>query len=83
MLKIMIPENWAEKLPPHPHWGKIVWHQIYPFEAILSNFGFCGRKAPPHEDFIFIGLYLIIQLHYKSFSYTFATTEVHRIWIWC
>ena len=22
-------------------------HWIYPFQAILSNFGFCGRKAPP------------------------------------
>ena len=50
----MIPENWAEKLPPPPHWGKIVWHQIYPFEAILSNFGFCGRKAlPPRWGTIF------------------------------
>ena len=30
-----------------PGWGKFFWHQIYPFEAILSIFGFCGRKAPP------------------------------------
>ena len=36
----------AEK-PPSPGWGKIFWLQIYPFQAILSNFGFCGRKAPP------------------------------------
>ena len=35
----------AEKAPPG--WGKIFWHQIYPFQAISSNFGFCGRKAPP------------------------------------
>ena len=42
----MIPENWAEKHPPPPpRWGKIFWHQIYPFQAISSNFGFCGRKA--------------------------------------
>ena len=43
----MIPENWAEKPPLPPGWGKISWLQIYPFQAILSNFGFCGRKAPP------------------------------------
>ena len=43
-LKIMIPENWAEK--PPPRWGKIFWLQIYPFQEISSNFGFCGRKAP-------------------------------------
>ena len=35
----------AEK-PPPPRWEKYFWHQIYPFEAIASNFGFCGRKAP-------------------------------------
>ena len=40
----------AEKPPPLPGWGNIFWHQIYPFQAILSNFGFCGRKAsPPHH----------------------------------
>ena len=72
----MIPENWAEKPPlppgwgkkfltsdlsisgnfeqlwflwqksPPPGWGKIFWHQIYPFQAISSNFGFCVRKPP-------------------------------------
>ena len=35
-----------QKSPPTPGWGKIFWLQIYPFQAILSNFGFCGRKAP-------------------------------------
>ena len=35
----------TEKHPP-PGWGKIFWHQIYPFQAILSNFDFCDRKAP-------------------------------------
>ena len=41
--------------PPLPGWGEIFWHQIYPFQAILSNFGFCGRKAPPprmRENFL-------------------------------
>ena len=53
MLKINIPENWAEKTPhpypphPPPRWGNFFLHWIYPFQAILSNFGFCGRKAPP------------------------------------
>ena len=32
---------------PPCRWGKIYWHWIYPFQAISSNFGFCGRKAPP------------------------------------
>ena len=35
---------WWQKSPPR--WGKIFWHQIYPFQAILSNFGFGGRKPP-------------------------------------
>ena len=49
----------AEK-PPPPGWGKIFWHQIYPFQAIYSNFGFCGRKAPPpsriRENFLTLDL---------------------------
>ena len=49
----MIPENWAEKPslspPPHLGWGKICWLQIYPLQAISSNFGFCGRKAHPPQ----------------------------------
>ena len=43
----------AEKPPPRMR--EIFWHQIYPFQAILSNFGFCGRKAPPpkmRENFL-------------------------------
>ena len=43
----------AEKPPPPPTWGKIFWLQIYPFQAISSNFGFCGRKAPPRWGKIF------------------------------
>ena len=38
----------AEK-PPHPGSGKFFLHWIYPFQAISSNFGFCGRKAPPQR----------------------------------
>ena len=37
----------GRKAPPSPRWGKFFWLQIYPFQAILSNFGFCGRKDPP------------------------------------
>ena len=40
-----------QKSPPPPGWGKIFWPQIYPFLAISSNFGFCGRKAPPPLPF--------------------------------
>ena len=36
-----------QKIPPPHRWGKLFWHQIYPIQAISSNFGFCGRKAPP------------------------------------
>ena len=50
MLKIKIPENWAEKPPPPPHrMGEIFFHWIYPFHAISSTFGCCGRKAPPTQ----------------------------------
>ena len=38
---------WQKSPPPPPGWGKIFWLWIYPFQAILSKFGFCGRKAPP------------------------------------
>ena len=36
----------AEKLPP-PRTGKFFLDWMYPFHAILSNFGSAGRKAPP------------------------------------
>ena len=36
---------------PYPSQDEgIFLHWIYPFQAILSNFGFCGRKAPPSQD---------------------------------
>ena len=38
---------WQESPPPSPGWGKFFLHWIYPFQAISSNFGFCGRKDPP------------------------------------
>ena len=41
---------WQKSPPTPPGWGKIFWLQIYPFQAILSNFGFCGRKAPPQDE---------------------------------
>ena len=37
----------AEKPPPL---YKFFLDRIYPFQAISSNFGFCGRKAPPPQD---------------------------------
>ena len=36
----------GRKAPP-PRMREILLHWIYPFQTILSNFGFCGRKAPP------------------------------------
>ena len=44
----------AEKPPPQG-WEKFFWLQIYPFQAISSNFGFCDRKALPprmRENFL-------------------------------
>ena len=38
---------WQKSPASPPGWGKIFWLRIYTFQAILSNFGFCGRKAPP------------------------------------
>ena len=39
-----------QKSPPPPGWGKIFWLWIYPFQVILSNFAFCGRKAPLQDE---------------------------------
>ena len=37
--------------PPRPlGWGKIFWLWLYPFQAILTKFAFCGWKAPPLQD---------------------------------
>ena len=38
---------WQKRPPPPQDEGKICLHWMYPFQAILSNFGFCGRKARP------------------------------------
>ena len=38
---------WQKSPPSPPGWGTFFWHQIYPFQEISSNFGFCGRKASP------------------------------------
>ena len=48
-----IGDELAEK-PPPPNKGNF-FDRIYPFQAISSNFGFCGRKAPPprlRENFL-------------------------------
>ena len=55
---------WWQKRPPR--WGKIFWHQIYPFQAILSNFGFCGRKDTPKEGNIFDTR----SIHFRQFQAT-------------
>ena len=45
---------WQKSPPCPPGWGKFL-DQIYPFQAISSNFGFCGRKAPtPRMKEIFL-----------------------------
>ena len=45
IIEYHIGDELAEKPPPPMR--EIFCLQIYPFQAILSNFGFCGRKAPP------------------------------------
>ena len=49
---------------PLPRWEKNFWHQIYPFEAILSNFGFYGRKAPPPDEGI---IFDFRSIHFRQF----------------
>ena len=46
---------------------EIFLHWIYPFQAISSNFGFCGRKAPPPGwgKFFYIG-----SIHFRQFQAT-------------
>ena len=54
----------AEK-PPALKWGKHFLHWMYPFQAILSNFGFCSRKAHPPSDegkFVYTG-----SIHFRLF----------------
>ena len=55
-----------QKSPCPPGWGKNFWHQIYPFQAILSNFGFCGRKAPPRDEGKFLTPDLSISGNFKQ-----------------
>ena len=38
---------WLGRKAPPPRIREKILHWTYPFQAILSNFGFCGRKAPP------------------------------------
>ena len=38
---------WQKSSPLSPRMRENFLHWIYPFQAISSNFGFCGRKAPP------------------------------------
>ena len=61
---------WQKSTPPPPGWGKFFWHQIYPFQAILSNFGFGGRKAPHRMGENFLTPDLSI------------TTNFKQLWFW-
>ena len=58
---------WQKRHPPPPGWGKIFWLWIYPFPAILSKFGFCGRKAPPQDEGKFFDFGSI---HFRQFWVT-------------
>ena len=45
--------SWQKSPPPPPRTGKIFLDWIYPFHAILSNFGFRWQKSPPGTGKIF------------------------------
>ena len=55
--------------PHHLGWGKMFWFQIYPFQAISSNFGFCGRKAPLLFCLFITDQACITQVEYPRFPY--------------
>ena len=50
---------------PPPNEGNFL-HWIYPFQAILSTFGYCGRKAPLQDEGIFFTLDLSISGNFKQ-----------------
>ena len=90
---------WQVGRKVHPtRWGINFWLQIYPFQAILSKFGFCGRKAPPppsmRENFSDFG-----SIHFRWFWATllfvaekppppqdegkfFDFASIHFRWFW-
>ena len=37
-------------VPPPHRMRENFWHQIYPIQAILSNFGFVAEKPPPQDE---------------------------------
>ena len=56
-----------QKSPPAPEdEGNIFLHWIYQFQVIMSNFGFCGRKAPPENVGKFFTLDLSISGNFKQ-----------------
>ena len=54
----------AEK--PSPKMRDTFLHWTYPIQAILSNFGFCGRKDPPQDEGNFFTLDLSISGNFKQ-----------------
>ena len=56
----------AEKPPAPEDEGNIFLHWIYQFQVIMSNFGFCGRKAPPENVGKFFTLDLSISGNFKQ-----------------
>ena len=64
-LNLTLVVTWQKSTPPR--WGKKFWHQIYPFQAILSNFWFLWQKRPPPEWGNFFD---IRSIHFKQFPAT-------------
>ena len=70
---------WWQKSPPSPRWGKFFGHQIYPFQAISSNFGFGCRKAPQEEEKFFDTRSINFRKFWATFFSTFGTKMVPKV----
>ena len=67
----------AEK-PPTPRMREFFLHWIYPFQAISSNFRFCGRKAPPNEGNFFT-LYISILGNFQQLWFLWQKSPPPRM----
>ena len=56
--------------PPPPGTGKIIWHWIYPFHTILSNFASAGRQAHPPKQGNFFRLDVSISCNFKQICFS-------------
>ena len=60
---------WQKSPPPSQDEGIFFLHWIYPFQAILSNFGSAGRKAPSPKRGNFFTLDLSISGNFEQLGF--------------